>query len=421
MFLNVDKSDEQITADILTEVPSKYQKSVGFFAWDYARAIAIGGLSKVYEKLKYICKMGDINNFEYDDLVLFVKQRRGIEAHKAQSATGSLTAKGNGTIGVGDLFQTESGLQFRATEEKTITESGTFAIECTTAGVVGNVPAGLITVIPVSIAGIASVTNETATSGGYDDETKESIIERYMEDLQQPITSNNKNHYKKWAKEVTGVGDAKIKPLWNGDNTVKVVVINTDNAPADKTLVNAVQKYIDPFGYKVTKGNLTGYVQNYTDGNVSVGETVFKDYDLSEVLATAGTDEYSYDSEKKYGWGHGNGQADIGAYVTVESASAKNIDVAVKVILKSGANLQTVKENIKEQIETYLKSTVFNDSYISYAKVGSYILRADGVLDYDEASLKLNNAKDNVLLTDSDEKIEIAILNNLEVTEEAQA
>ena len=60
MFLNVDKSDEQITADILTEVPSKYQKSVGFFAWDYARAIAIGGLRKVYEKLKYICKMGDI-------------------------------------------------------------------------------------------------------------------------------------------------------------------------------------------------------------------------------------------------------------------------------------------------------------------------------------------------------------------------
>ena len=89
--------------------------------------------------------------------------------------------------------------------------------------------------------------------------------------------------------------------------------------------------------------------------------------------------------------------------------------------MKSGADLQTVKENIKEQIETYLKSTVFNDSYISYAKVGSYILRADGVLDYDETSLKLNNAKDNVLLTDSDEKIEIAILNNLEVTKGEQA
>lgn len=417
MFLNVDKSDEQITADILTEVPSKYQKSVGFFAWDYARAIAIGGLSKVYEKLKYICKMGDINNFEYDDLVLFVKQRRGIEAHKAQSATGSLTAKGNGTISVGDLFQTESGLQFRATEEKTITESGTFAIECVTAGVVGNVPAGLITVIPVSIAGIASVTNETATSGGYDNETKESIIERYMEDLQQPITSNNKNHYKKWAKEVTGVGDAKIKPLWNGDNTVKVVIINTNNDPADNALVNAVQKYIDPFGYKVTNGELTGYVQNYSDGKVPAGETVYSDYDLSSIIATAQEDEFSYVSDKKYGWGHGNGEADIGAYVTTESAFAKKINVDANIVLKTGAALADVIKNIKEEIKTYLKSTVFTDSYISYAQIGACILRADGVLDYDKSSFKVNDAEDNILLADSDEKIEIAVIDTLNIEE----
>ena len=417
MFLNVDKSDEQITADILTEVPSKYQKSVGFFAWDYARAIAIGGLSKVYEKLKYMCKMGDINNFEYDDLVLFVKQRRGIEAHKAQSATGSLTAKGNGTISVGDLFQTESGLQFRATEEKTITESGTFAIECVTAGVVGNVPAGLITVIPVSIAGIASVTNETATSGGYDNETKESIIERYMEDLQQPITSNNKNHYKKWAKEVTGVGDAKIKPLWNGDNTVKVVIINTNNDPADNALVNAVQKYIDPFGYKVTNGELTGYVQNYSDGKVPAGETVYSDYDLSSIIATAQEDEFSYVSDKKYGWGHGNGEADIGAYVTTESAFAKKINVDANIVLKTGAALADVIKNIKEEIKTYLKSTVFTDSYISYAQIGACILRADGVLDYDKSSFKVNDAEDNILLADSDEKIEIAVIDTLNIEE----
>lgn len=415
MFLNVDKSDEQITADILTEVPSKYQKSVGFFAWDYARAIAIGGLSKVYEKLKYICKMGDINNFEYDDLVLFVKQRRGIEAHKAQSATGSLTAKGNGTISVGDLFQTESGLQFKATEEKTITESGTFAIECVTAGIVGNVPAGHITVIPVSIAGIASVTNETATAGGYDKETKESIIERYMEDLQQPITSNNKNHYKKWAKEVAGVGDAKIKPTWDGNNTVKVVIINTDKEVADNALVNEVQKYIDPYGYKVSNGTITGYVQNYNKDGVQAGEKVYSDYDLQTGMKTAEAGEFSYTSAIKYGWGYGNGQASVGAYTTVESASAKEINVDVDIILKSGAVLADVTENIKKEIKEYLKTTVFTDSYISYAQIGACILKADGVLDYDKDSLKVNNAEDNIVLTDSNEKVEIAVLNNLTV------
>lgn len=416
MFLTVDKTDEEITADILTEVPSTYQKSVGFFAWDYARAIAIGGLSKIYSILKYVCSLGDINNFEYDDLVLFVKQRRGIIAREATFATGSLTAQGNGTINVGDLFQTEAGLQFEATETKEIVESGTFAIQCVTAGANGNVPENSIVVIPVSIAGIASVTNESATTGGYDRETKESIIERYMEDVQQPITSNNKNHYKKWAKEVAGVGDAKIKPLWNGDNTVKVVIINSDNDPADATLVNSVQKYIDPYGYKVTNGTITGYVQNYADGYVPTGETVYSDFDLSSVIATAQEKEFSYESEKKYGWGHGNGEANVGAYVTVESAKALKINIEVEVMLRSGVTEDEAKANIESEINSYLKSTVFQDSYISYAKVGAYILKADGVLDYKEDTFKINGAKDNIVLNDSDESVEIAVLNEVKIS-----
>lgn len=416
MFITVNKTDEEITAEILTEVPSTYQKSVGFFAWDYARAIAIGGLSKVYSILKYICSLGDINNFEYDDLVKFVKQRRGLIAREATFATGSLTATGNGTINVGDLFQTESGLQFQATEQITIVESGTFAIQCVESGAVGNVPENSIVVIPVSIAGIATVTNESATAGGYDKESKESIIERYMEDVQQPVTSNNKYHYKKWAKEVAGVGDAKIKPLWNGDNTVKVVIIDSENDPADNTLVNSVQKYIDPFGYQVSNGTLTGYVQNYADGNVPTGETIYSDYDLSSILATAQENAWTYVSDKKYGWGHGNGEANVGAYVTVESARAKNINIEAEIVLRSGVTIETAQANIESEINSYLKSTVFVDSYISYAKIGACILKADGVLDYKEETFKINDAKDNIVLTDSDEYVEIAVLNEVNVS-----
>lgn len=416
MFLTVEKTDEEITAEILKEIPENYQKSVGFYIWDYARAIAIGGLSKVYSILKYVCSLGDINNFKYNDLVKFVKQRRGIEARVETYATGSLTAKGNGTIKIGDLFQTEAGLQFEAIEEITINESGTFAIQCVTAGTDGNVPENTIVVIPVSIAGISSITNETATSGGYDKESKESIIERYMEDVQQPITSNNKYHYKKWAKEVAGVGDAKIKPLWDGNNTVKVVVINSDNAPADNTLVNTVQRYIDPFGYQVTNGTSIGYVQNYADEYVPTGETVYSDYNLSSVIETANEQAWTYVSEKKYGWGHGNGEANIGAYVTTESAKAKNIDIEVEIIPRAGTTPEEAQSAIEAEVNSYLKSTVFVDSYISYAKIGACILSADGVLDYKEDTFKVNGEKDNVALIDSDEVVEIAVLNDVNIT-----
>ena len=419
MFLNVEKSDEQITADILTNLPDKYQKSVGFLAWDYARAIAIGGFNAIYDLLKYICSMGDLNNYKYDDLVKFVYQRRGIVARVASYATGSLTVTGTGTITTGDLFQTEAGMKFESLETKTITESGTISIQAVDAGADGNVPANSIVVIPVSITGISSVTNPNALTGGYEKETKESIIERYLEDIRRPITSNNIYHYIKWAKEVSGVGDAKIKPLWNGDNTVKVVLINTDNECADNALVNSVQKYIDPFGYEVTNGTLTGYAQIYNDCSGSVdyvpqGTTIYTNYDLKTVLATADANEWSYVSTTKHGWGCGYGEANIGAYVSVVSADAKNINIAVEVTLKDGATLSEVEDAIEEQIESYFKSTVFVDSYISYAKIGACILKADGVLDYD--NLTVNSGTNNIPLVDSDASVEIAVLNSLTVT-----
>lgn len=415
MFLDIEKTNEEISADILREMPSTYQKSVGFVAWDYARAIAIGGFEKIYSLLKYLCSFGDINNFEYDDLVKFVFQRRGIVARVASYAKGSVTVTGNGTIKVGDLFQTESGLQFQATEEKTIVGSGTFTVECVTAGIIGNVPPNSIAVIPVSIAGISTVTNLNAMSGGYDKETKESIIERYLEDIQQPITSNNINHYKKWAKEVTGVGDAKIKPTWNGNNTVKVVIINANKEVADNALINDVQKYIDPFGYKVSNGTITGYVQNYNENGVQAGEKIYSDYDLQTVIKTAEAEEFSYTSAIKYGWGYGNGQASVGAYTTVESAKAKNLAIAVAVDIKSGYDKETVTTNIQNKINEYLKSTVFTDTYISYAKIGSCVIDSEGVADY--KNLTINEGTANIQLSDTDLIVEIAVLDELSVTE----
>lgn len=416
MFIEVDKTDEQITADILQNLDSKYQKSVGFFAWDYARAIAIGGFKQIYSILKYICSLGDIHNFEYNDLVKFVRQRRGIVARTATKAIGSLVVTGTGTINKGDLFQTQAGMQFQATETKTITNTGIISIEAVVAGVNGNVPENTITVIPVTIMGIVSITNPNAMTGGFDDETKDSIIERYLEDLQKPITSNNVYHYNKWAKEVSGVGNCKIKPLWNGDNTVKIVIVNSDNELADNALVNSVQKYIDPFGYKVTDGTNTGYVQNYVvGGDVPIGTPVYIDYDLKTVMKLAEENEFSFVDSTKYGWGYGNGEANVGAYSTVISADAKDIDITVDISLREGAILSEVKTQIEAKINEYFKTTVFNDPYISYARIGASILSVEGVLDYD--NLLVNSDTDNIPLVDTNASTEIAVLDSITITE----
>lgn len=368
-FISIDsKTSEEITAEMINEVPEKYQKTVGFFIWDFLRAVSIA-LMELWDSLFYIAGLDDLTKFNYDDLVRFVKQRRGIIAHEESYATGLITViTGEGRISDGDLFETPDGLQFEAIEYKNVTAGDTFKAQCLTAGPDGNVPVGAISVIPKTIQGIVKISNETAFTGGYEKESKESIIERYMEDLQNPITSGNIYHYKKWAKEVTGVGDADVKPLWDGDNTVKILIIDANRETADASLIQAVQDYIDP--YTLTNG-------------------------------------------VKVGWGCGNGQAPIGAYCTVVSASGLGLDIAFDGVLKTGAIEEDVEVAVTASIQSYLQSIAFkNDvTYVSYAKIGEAILHADGLADY--SNLTINGDTDNIPILNSDTDREIAVLNSL--------
>lgn len=363
---NTDITAEQIALDGLNTLDNKYQKSIGFFAWDFF--IAMGQiLYNLWQKVIYIAKcLTDLSNMNYNDLVNFVYQTRGIVAKTSSPSSGLLTiTNGQGTIQEGAIFETADKTQFKALSTQTVKQGDNIEIECLTAGIIGNVPKNSITIIPATITGIVAVTNEEAFTNGYDAETKEDLLERYYEDLQKPITSGNIYHYKKWAKEVVGVGDAKIKPLWNGDNTVKVVIIDSNKNIPSEELINEVQNYIDP----------------------------------------------------KDKWGCGMGQAPIGAYCTVTGATAKNLDISISITLKSGVDLETVKNNIKNSINTYLETVAFDEDtkYISYAKIGAIIMNADGVKDY--SAMTINNTTDNIVLIDNNTTVEVAVLKNLTVTE----
>lgn len=358
-----DKTDEEITAEILSQIPDKYQKNAGYFIWDTVRGIAIV-FKNLWSKLVYLTGFFDLSKLDYEDLVRFVLQRRGIVAKTATFASGTLTLTGNGTVNIGALFETTDGLQFESLETKTIAESGTILAQCKTSGSIGNVPENTITVMPVTIQGIISVTNEAAFTDGYDAETKEALLERYLDDLRKPITSGNVNHYRKWALEVAGVGKVDVKPLWDGDNTVKVIIVDSNLEEASDQLVENVQEYIDPDSL-----------------------------------------------------GLGLGQAPIGAYCTVVSADKLDIDVSVEIRLKTGAVLSEVQAAIEDSINKYLKSIIFSSttSYVSYSRIGGCVIDADGVLDYE--NLLLNNSTDNVPIADTSASREIAILNDLTVTE----
>jgi uncharacterized phage protein gp47/JayE len=84
----------------------------------------------------------------------------------------------------------------------------------------------------------------------------------------------------------------------------------------------------------------------------------------------------------------------IGASVTVSSPTAHTVVVSAKVLLGGSKTISDVLAAFKSNLDDYLKSTIFKEYRVSYAKVGSILLNTDGVQDYDE--LTLNSTSGNI-------------------------
>lgn len=348
------KSD--ILTALLSAIPDTYDKSVGSFIYDSLAAVAeqISGMdtsiSAAQDKLS-------IGNLIGDELASRVNERTGLTRKAATYAIGIVTVTGTGTINIGALFETAAGTQFEATETKVIAASGSVNIQAVIAGSAGDVPTGTITLFPVTLTGFTAVTNGSPTEGGFDAESDADLLQRYYDYVQAPATSGNKNEYVIWAKSVSGVGDARVIALWNGNNTVKVVILDSNKQPASAPIVLNVQNYIDP--------GITGL---------------------------------------------GDGVAPIGAFVTVASATAVNINISVTIVLSAGYSLPIATTNIQAALTSYFQTIAFKQSSVSYAQVGEAILNAAGVEDY--SGLTVNGGTTNITVSD----LFVAVLGTTTIT-----
>lgn len=333
-------SIDSIQKEMLLGIPDSYQKTVGFPTYDITRAHAIG-CALVEEELALARQKMFLENMTGEELDKYAAQVKGLVRRPATHAVGTLEVTGTGTIPQGALFATQGGVLFMATETTAISGSGTIAIQAVEPGSGGNMPAESITSMPVTIPGIAAVRNPSPTVDGYEEETDGDFRERLEIALREPPTSGNIAHYKSWALEISGVGGVKVFPLARGDNTVDVVIIDSQGMPASEGLVTQVQDHIDP------------------------GST-----------------------------GKGEGQAPIGARCYVESATALPITLEVTITPMEGQLEETIKEHIQNAVTAYLKEIAFQQDYVSYGKIAVAINDAQGVLDY--ADLTLNGGTGNL-------------------------
>ena len=254
-------------------------------------------------------------------------------------------------LNIGERFNYDA-LNFIVIEKL---EDGVYVLQCEETGEIGNAGEGRL--IPIEyVHGLESATlSGEVLIYGEDEESTENLRERYFKTLTTKALDGNIAQYEQWCNDYHGIGNCKIFPLWNGKNTVKVSILSSENTRASQELIDDFQEYLDP--------NSTGL---------------------------------------------GEGQAPIGAIVTVSTPNVKAINVSANVVYRKGFTSST---NIREKVREYLLGLNYVSNLVSYVAISALFAEDPAiqlVLD-----LNINGAKNNISIGEE----EIVDLNSFTITE----
>lgn len=349
----------ELRNNFLDNLKNLLSKMEGTFNFDIAATFGIT-VEEVYKELEFWEKQTFIDTATEDKyvdkhaLMFGVKRRLGTKAKGTVKVTGRV----NTVIEENTIFLNRDGIKYKSLRKEYLSPTGIaeIEIECLSEGKVGNAAIGEITTFEIQNSNIYSVINEKEIINGYDKESNSVLVARAKEKATRPAHSGNIYDYEQWAKQVDGVGKVLVKPLWNGNGTVKVLIANYNNDIADSSLIQKVRERIQK-----------------DDGRP------------------------------------------VGADVTVDSFTAKNINMSIQVILKAGYALS----DIKEKIETLLKAVIktgnatfekANKSILSINRLEKAILEIEGINDN---FVKVNNSNSNLEIAED----EILIVGTVVINE----
>lgn len=338
MFEN--ETSEAIMERMLSKFPSDIDKREGSVVWDFLSPTALE-LEQAYQQLDLVVNWFYTNENSPREILIAKCADVGIEPKEAVPASGYITISGQegALIPSGTRISTDDDepVYFFTKNEVTIPTSGTIEVlvEAETPGTIGNVKANKIVRLITDVEGIASLTNSTDFNSGISEEPDHLLYQRYRERVSTRSSSGNHADYIHWAKEVPGIGYARVFRTWNGPGTLRVVVATYDKRSPSPSLLERVEKNIE------------------------------------------------------------KNKPDL-ADVTVDGVEELSIDIDAKLTLVDDADEVKVTESIQVNINEYLGANNFNEQIVRYSKIAEAILNGDGVIDY--ADLRINNTTGNILL-----------------------
>lgn len=333
------ETDEAIHERMLNDIEDDVDKRQGSVAHDLTRPAAVE-LAQAYIELDNVLIFGFASEDmppEYLDLRC---AELGVYRKPSVKSVGQITFTGDdGTvIAAGTRTRTDDEIYFVTTESGTITGGiVTVAVEAEVGGISGNVDTGDINTVLGDLSGIVEVTNTQPFDGGANVESDESLLARYFDKAQKPVTSGNVYHYEQWAKETPGVGDAKVYPLHAGPGTVKVVLLDEEKTTPAQSIIDATEAHIEV-------------------------------------------------------------NRPIGAQVTVVGAQEVAIDISADLTLTTDADIASVKADIERGVTDYLATLAFNDTLIRYTRIAAILLDIPRIIDY--GNLTVNGLTENIEVTD---------------------
>lgn len=348
------ETENDIHQRMLSNAPSDINIIEGDFFWDATRptAIEVSNIKNIV--LQHLLKLMFLQSTEgvYLDLLAAEYNMTRKPATKAIQII-KVTGKEGTIISTDMKVSTKSdekaSITFQFIESGTIGEEGFIELkaECLEEGTIGNAVPNTITILLTSKPGINAITNTSIYKYAVDKQSDEDFKEEVIQYIKEPGMSGNDADYRKWCNEVDGIGETKVYGLWNGKGTVKCIVMSDNSTSVTSEVLNKVYEHVESL-------------------------------------------------------------RPIGPTITIESAAEKNINISATISYNSAILLSDIQEEFKNKVEKYIKQEIaFKKDIISIAKIGSFLLDCEGVLDY--TNLKINNNSGNLVLNDN----EVPILNTI--------
>lgn len=206
---------------------------------------------------------------------------------------------------------------------------------------------GLPLIPEIDVDYLISATLRELAIPATDMEDDDSARKRFLEKIAGPSENGNKTQVKAWCEEITGVGLARIIPLWAGENTVLGIIVATDGCVPSDEVIEEVQNYIDP-----------------------------------------GSN------------GFGEGVATIGQRFTAKAAEAVTVQIDVQIEKRASGSYSEIKDTLSKTLKEYFRELALNSedkAIVRYTSIGAKIAQIDGVIDYEQ--LTLNGERENIICT----------------------